>query len=101
MGVQKAAMPEPVYALVGSDSFLQMQRLTELLSTLPKDVQRLEFDGDRADLPDVLDELRSYAMFGGSKLVVIRSAEEFISRYREQLEDYLAHPSESGTLVLR
>jgi DNA polymerase-3 subunit delta len=94
-------MVKPVYALVGSDSFLQMQKLNELLSTLGSDVQRLEFEGDRADLPDVLDELRSYAMFGGSKVVVIRSAEEFISRYREQLEDYLQRPSESGTLILR
>src|SRR5690242_14975268 len=62
-GVHNPAMVKPVYALVGSDSFLQMQKLNELLSTLGNDVQRLEFEGDRADLPDVLDELRSYAMF--------------------------------------
>ena len=94
-------MIKPVYALVGSDSFLQMQRLTELLKLLPSDIQRIDIEGDRADLSDVLDELRSFAMFGSGKLIVVRSAEDFISRFRESLEDYLQHPSESGTLVLR
>jgi len=92
---------KPVYALVGSDSFLQMQRLAELLKLLPADVQRLDFDGERADLADVLDELRSFSMFGNGKLVVVRSADEFISRFRESLEDYLQKPSTSGTLILR
>jgi DNA polymerase-3 subunit delta len=49
----------------------------------------------------VLDECRSFAMFGGAKLVVVRSADDFISRYREQLEDYLASPSDSAALLLR
>jgi len=78
-----------------------MQRLTELLKLLPSDIQRIDIEGDRADLSDVLDELRSFAMFGSGKLIVVRSAEDFISRFRESLEDYLQHPSESGTLVLR
>ena len=49
----------------------------------------------------MLDELRSFAMFGGAKLVVVRDADEFIGRYREPLEDYAAKPADSGTLVLR
>ncbi len=65
-------MLKPVYAFVGSDSFLQMQRLSELLKLLPADVQRLDFDGERAELADVLDELRSFSMFGNGKLVVLR-----------------------------
>ena len=40
-------------------------------------------------------------MFGGAKVVVMRNADEFISRFREQLEDYLVHPSTSATLVMR
>ena len=94
-------MGKPVYALVGSDSFLQLQKLTEILRQLPADAQRVDVDGERAELATVLDELRSFAMFGGAKLVVIRSADDFISRYRAQLEDYVAAPSESATLILR
>jgi DNA polymerase III subunit delta len=40
-------------------------------------------------------------MFGSGKVVVIRDADEFVSRFREQLEDYVASPSDSATLVLR
>src|SRR5262245_21973069 len=92
---------KPVYALVGADSFLQLQKLDEIRALLPKDTQAIEADGERAELADVLDELRSFAMFGSTKLVVVRTADEFITRFRDQLEDYLENPSDSGTLVLR
>src|SRR3954463_4763664 len=92
---------KPIYALVGSDPFLQLQRLAEILKQFPGDVQRIDLDGEKATLAQVLDEVRSFAMFGGAKLVVVRDADEFVSRFREQLEDYLEQPSTSGTLVLR
>jgi DNA polymerase III delta subunit len=92
----------PTYALVGDDSFLQLQELAAIARTLPKDVQRADFDGETAQLADVLDELRSYSMFGGGgKLVIVRNADELLKRFREQIEDYVAAPSDSGTLVLR
>jgi DNA polymerase III delta subunit len=40
-------------------------------------------------------------MFGGHKLVVVRSADDFVSRFREQLEKYLTAPVDSATLILR
>jgi DNA polymerase III delta subunit len=95
------AAVKPVYALVGSDAFLQLEKLAGILRLMPKDVQRVDVDGERAELAAVLDELRSFAMFGGAKLVVVRDADEFVGRYREQLEDYVAKPADSGTLVLR
>ncbi len=94
-------MAKAVYALVGDDSFLQLEQLSRILADLPPDAQRSDYDGEQAELSDVLDDLRSFAMFGGGKLVVVRSADDFVSKYREQLEHYLACPSESATLVLR
>ncbi|MGD0542391.1 MAG: DNA polymerase III subunit delta [Tepidisphaeraceae bacterium] len=94
-------MPKPVYALVGSDALLQQQALQKIVAELPPDAQRIDADGETADLADVLDELRSFAMFGSAKVVAVRNADEFVSRFREQLEDYVARPSESATLVLR
>jgi len=91
----------PIYALVGADSFLQMQALSDVLRAMPKDVQRVDLDGEKADLAGVLDELRSFAMFGGAKLVVVRDAEDWVSKYRDKIEGYAAAPSDSGTLVLR
>jgi DNA polymerase III subunit delta len=102
--VAKAASPsqaKPVYALVGADPYLQTERLAAILASLPPDLQRIDLDGDKASLADVLDELRSFAMFGGGKLVVVRDADVFVSRFREQVEHYLESPSTSGTLVLR
>jgi DNA polymerase-3 subunit delta len=80
---------------------MQLQKLHEVLAQLPADAQRTDLDGDRAELADVLDELRSFAMFGGGKVVVVRNADAFLTRFREQLEDYVAAPSDSATLILR
>lgn len=100
----KSAVPT-IIALVGSDPFLQTEELHDILSKL-KDAQRSDFEGDKAPLATVLDELRSFSMFGGSKLVIVRDADEFISRYREKLEAFITAVGESsetvtGTLVLR
>src|SRR6478752_1263330 len=92
------SMLKPVYALVGEDSFLQMERLAQILKNAPADSTRIDVDGERCELSDVFDELRSFAMFGGAKIVVMRNGDDFISKFREQLEDYLEHPSNSATL---
>jgi DNA polymerase III subunit delta len=49
----------------------------------------------------VLDELATVAMFGGVKrLVAVEQADDFVSRYRQQLEDYVQRPGRTGVLVL-
>ncbi len=95
------ATPAPVVALVGADSFLQLQFLADVLREAGRDPQRVDMDGDRADLASVLDEVRCFAMFGGRKVVVVNPADPFVTKYREQLEDYVAAPSDGATLVLR
>jgi DNA polymerase III delta subunit len=95
-------MLKPVYALVGSDPFLQLQKLREIAGLLPADAQRIDYDGETVQLAEILDELQSFAMFGGgTKLLTVREADALITRYREQLEDYVNKPSSSATLVLR
>lgn len=94
-------MPKPVYAIIGDDVFLQLEALRAALAQMPKDAQRADIDGETAKPADVFDELRSYSMFGGYKVVVVRAADDFVSDYREKLEDYVASPSDSGSLVLR
>ena len=68
------AAVKPVYALVGSDSFLQLQKLASILEKAPTGSQRIDFDGERVELAMVFDELRSFAMFGSGKLVVVVDA---------------------------
>jgi DNA polymerase-3 subunit delta len=94
-------MLKPVYALIGPDPFLQLQELGKLTQEMPSDAAKIDMDGEKAELSNVLDELRSFAMFGSGKMVVVREADDFVSKYREQLEKYVASPSDSATLVLR
>jgi DNA polymerase-3 subunit delta len=103
--VAKSAPPAntTVYALVGSDAYLQTLELRRILSALPPDTQRIDVQGDESSvsLADVLDELRAFSMFGSGKAVVVREADDFISKYREQLEDYVASPVDANLLILR
>jgi DNA polymerase III subunit delta len=94
-------MVRPVYALVGTDIFLQLESLKGILLQAPKDVQRVDVDGETAQLGEVLDELRSFAMFSSSKLVAVRNGGDFITRCREGLEQYVANPAPDSILVLR
>ncbi len=95
------AKTSPVYALVGEDTFLQLEGIRKIAAALGKDAQRIDFDGETAPLAEVMDELRSFSMFAGTKLVVIRSADDFISKNREHMEEYVASPVDSATLILR
>ena len=72
--------------------FLQLQRQSESVQQAPDDAQRIDIDGERAQLADVLDELRSFAMFGGHKMVIVRDAEDFISRFRESFREVSRRP---------
>jgi DNA polymerase III delta subunit len=92
---------KPVYALVGADAFMQLQFLAGIVRQAGAGAQRIDVDGERAELAAVLDEVRCFAMFGSGKVVVVQNAEAFVTRYREQLEEYVLKPSDSATLVLR
>jgi DNA polymerase-3 subunit delta len=97
--------PRPVWALYGDDAFLHRQSLLKLregvLGREEGSFSFTAFDGDNVELRDVLDELSTVAMFGDvRRLVVVEEADNFVSRYRPQLEDYVTHPSRAGVLVL-
>ncbi|MGE5608681.1 MAG: DNA polymerase III subunit delta [Bacillota bacterium] len=94
-------MLKPVHALIGTDLFLQLEALAELVRATGGNVQRIDVEGETAELAEVLDELRSFSMFCSGKMVVIREADAFITRYREPLEHYIAKPAAGAILVLR
>jgi DNA polymerase III subunit delta len=59
------------------------------------------FEGRNTAFRDVHEVLSTVAMFGGGgRLAVVENADDFVTRYRQQLEDYVAKPSRSGVLVL-
>ena len=64
------------------------------------DFSLTNFEGRTAEFREVAVELLTLAMFGSRRLVVVDEADEFVSRYREALEDYVARPGRSGILLL-
>ncbi len=91
-----------IVVLHGRESFLVREgttRLTGLLREQFGGVDQFDFEGDTAELADVLDELRSYALFQGHKLVVVDVADQFVAgdTRRRALEAYAAQPSEGAT----
>jgi DNA polymerase III subunit delta len=94
-----------VCALFGDEPFLKRlvhERLrTEVLGADDSEFSLTVLDGSRAEWRDMLDELSTVALFGGGRrMVVVSDADEFVTRNRPKLEDYVARPKTSGVLVL-
>ncbi|HEX4149964.1 MAG TPA: DNA polymerase III subunit delta [Pirellulales bacterium] len=95
----------PVVAVLGDDAFLKRgarQRIEQaVLGSDDADMSLSVFAGDAVELRDVIDELSTVALFGnGRRLVWIEAADDFVSRHRAALEDYVARPASGGVLVL-
>ncbi|NUQ65106.1 MAG: DNA polymerase III subunit delta [Pirellulales bacterium] len=97
--------PRPVCAAFGDEPFLKRHFLLwirqAVLGEGEGDISLATFEGKTAKLADVLDELSTLAMFGsGKRLAVVEEADDFVTRYRADLEDYVAKPLSTGVLVL-
>jgi DNA polymerase-3 subunit delta len=96
---------KPVCAVFGDELFLRRQAMLALRAAVldgdEGDFSLTTFEGKTAVFRDVHEVLSTVAMFGGGvRLAIVENADEFISRYRPQLEDYTAKPSRTGVLVL-
>lgn len=114
----------PVYAVFGSDDYLKQQAVerikTEVLGAERDRMALIEFDGDRAQIADILDECRTGSLLAPVRLVIVHSAEKLFSAAdpveekqgavhhkkdrkaspRESMEKYLSSPCPTGVLVL-
>ncbi len=92
-----------IYAVVGHDRFLRNEALQNILAVLGDETDTLgpaRFDGSKAELADVLDEVRTPSLLGGRRVVIVDDADSFITANRAPLERYCSAPSESGSLIL-
>lgn len=104
-----ASAPAPdliagVYAFSGADAFRKNEAIAALCARIAAadgDGQGpTQFDGDSAELATVLDEVRTFSLLGGRRIVTVYRADAFISKYRAALERYCEAPADSGTLIL-
>ncbi len=101
----KPSPSPPVCVVYGGDDFLRRQVLLALrgavLGEEDAEISLTRFEGPEAELPNVLGELETVAMFGsGRRLVVVERADDFVTNYRPELEAYAANPLPTGVLVL-
>ena len=96
--------PKPVCVAFGDDLFLRRQVLLGLRHAVlggdEGDFSLTNFEGRTAEFREVAEELTTLAMFGSQRLVVVDEADEFVSRFRPALEDYVARPGRSSIFLL-
>lgn len=94
----------PVYVIAGKELPLlnaQCERLIdELLKPNEKNTGLFTYDSAGSEICDILDELRTPAFPGTKKVILLKSADKFISGNRELLEKYFENPGKTTILVL-
>jgi DNA polymerase-3 subunit delta len=94
-----------VALLIGREPFLHAEYVGQLRAALEAAhgaVDTLRFDGEQAELAEVLDECRTLGLMQQHKLVVVDRAEQLVKEdNRPLMERYAAAPASGATLVLR
>ena len=101
--IKTARPPETVGAAFGDEEFLKRRVLAVWKDALCGDdeIGWTTLDGKDLDPATVFDRLSARSLFGGGKTVVhVADADEFVSKNRARLEDYVAAPKSSGVLLL-
>lgn len=74
--------------------------LNQLLEGTDPDMALLRVDPDKAEPNEIFDELRTLPFLTPKRIVLIRSANKFISKNRDSLGKYCDNPSPTGILIL-
>lgn len=87
---------------LGDEPFLKrltMQRLKQLAESAGDDLT--EYAGKSTPWRDVIDELSTMSLFGsGPRMVLIQPADEFVTAWRSELEDFAQKHTANGKLIL-
>ena len=101
---KKASDIKDVYAVFGADAFRKREAVQAICHAIMEGGGGQDgptrLDGAEVDLATVLDEVRTYSLLGGRRIVVVEEADPLITRHRQALERYCAAPVDSGTLIL-
>ncbi|MCF7972466.1 MAG: DNA polymerase III subunit delta [Phycisphaerae bacterium] len=93
----------PIYVIAGKEQALAKKQYHDLLDRLlPADQHAtgLWVTDSKAQIDEVLDEVRTLPFLTDRRVVVVQEADEFITRHRPLLETYFDKPCASGVLIL-
>lgn len=110
MPPSKKSQP-PIVVIHGDEEHAKLQHQRQILDELlPQRVDRglalTEYDGSKTEehggpaFAAVMDDLMTLPFLSDRRVVLIRDADKFITAYREKLENYLARPAQTATLVM-
>ncbi len=96
---------ELIYVIAGKDESLVNAHCQELVDKLVGPEQRatgvFSTEAKETTITEVLDELRTLPFLSKKRVVVIKGADDFVSKNRELLERYFDNPCPSGVLILQ
>ncbi|WP_439621646.1 DNA polymerase III subunit delta [Gemmata sp.] len=101
-----AAAPkrQPVYVLSGDEDFLKRLAREKIvaaaLGDADPDLALSVYPGDKLDFSTVRNDLDTLPFLAPCRVVVVESADPFVTAHRPQLEQYVTKPSTIGVLVL-
>lgn len=100
-----AASPGALVVLHGAELHLKQSSLKALRGMIlgagqDDAIGESRFDGKNLEWWTVRDELLTVSMFTARRLVVVEDAEEFVSKFRAALEEYVEAPAKKSVLVL-
>lgn len=96
----------PIYIVFGEETFLIRRALLLIKDKILKDVNvdlsLSEFEGKGVAFGQILDELYTIPFFGteNRRLIIIKGADDFLSKYKKKLKEYLLAPSSYASLLL-
>jgi len=95
---------ELIYVIAGKEQSLVSAECDKLLERLIEPQQRavalFSADPKQVAVADVMDELRTLPFLAERRVVVVKGADEFISKNRQLLENYFDNPCPTGVLIL-
>ena len=94
-----------VVVLFGDERFLRQSCLQAVQKQVlggedDEEISLTRFEGKDAELKSVLDELSTISMWGDRRLVMVESADDFVTKYRVGLEKFLTKPLKKSVLLL-
>ncbi len=96
--------PELIYVIAGKDeSLVGAQRgklLDELLEPSQRDTGLFDTESGSVTASEVLDNLRTLPFLTDKRVVLVRDADDFVSKNRPLLEKYFDNPCPTGRLIL-
>jgi len=101
--LKRSGKPKPIYIVFGEETFLldlAMKELVQLI--LPEGINDFNYDvfyAREVDVHKVISACETLALFGGSRLVILKDIQWMSASDLKPLTDYLGNPSPSTTLV--